>query len=247
LEGSLWIVVMMKQKGELRSGLGRPEKCTGKLHRAPRSPLLMSQFVPCKLPKVSNHEYYAASSTGKLHSVLRALSPSLLMYSRLRMVCICSSPNMRGKLLLRNLARTAQSSPSRTCLYRTLSTSPLLFKSSGSKYDSATTSRPPNESGSQEGESARTDVKVSFGYPEGESLSRPALRGHGGRHFKPTLASFSLDRKVAVLTGAARGLGLVMAQALMLSGADIAIVDLNGEFAPAHLYEEEAKLSNFFA
>jgi NAD(P)-dependent dehydrogenase (short-subunit alcohol dehydrogenase family) len=54
------------------------------------------------------------------------------------------------------------------------------------------------------------------------------LRGQGGRHFKPTLASYSLEGKVAVLTGAARGLGLVMAQALMLSGADIAIVDLNG-------------------
>jgi D-arabinitol 2-dehydrogenase len=142
---------------------------------------------------------------------------------------------MRGELLLRNLARAVQYSPSRICLYRTLSTSPLLFKPSGSKYDSATTSRPPKESCNQEGESARTDSKVSFGYPDGEALSRDPLRGHGSRHFKPTLASFSLEGKVAVLTGAARGLGLVMAQALMLSGADIAIVDLNGEFASAHL------------
>lgn len=49
-------------------------------------------------------------------------------------------------------------------------------------------------------------------------------------HFKRTLASFSLEKRVAVVTGGARGLGLVMSQACMLSGADVAIVDLSSEF-----------------
>ena len=44
-----------------------------------------------------------------------------------------------------------------------------------------------------------------------------------------TLASFSLDGRVAVVTGGARGLGLVMSQALIVSGADVAIVDLNSK------------------
>jgi D-arabinitol 2-dehydrogenase len=46
-----------------------------------------------------------------------------------------------------------------------------------------------------------------------------------------TLASFSLEGRVAVITGGARGLGLVMGQALVASGADLAIVDLNKEEA----------------
>jgi NAD(P)-dependent dehydrogenase (short-subunit alcohol dehydrogenase family) len=44
------------------------------------------------------------------------------------------------------------------------------------------------------------------------------------------LASFSLEGRVAVITGGARGLGLVMTQALVISGADVAIVDLNSMF-----------------
>ena len=46
-------------------------------------------------------------------------------------------------------------------------------------------------------------------------------------HSKRTLASFSLEDRVGVVTGGARGLGLVMGQALVVSGADVAIVDLN--------------------
>lgn len=45
--------------------------------------------------------------------------------------------------------------------------------------------------------------------------------------FKRTLTQFSLENTVAVVTGGARGLGLVMAQALITSGAELAIVDLN--------------------
>jgi len=44
-----------------------------------------------------------------------------------------------------------------------------------------------------------------------------------------TLAAFSMEGRVAVVTGGARGLGLVMAQALVTSGADVAIVDMNKE------------------
>jgi len=50
-------------------------------------------------------------------------------------------------------------------------------------------------------------------------------------HFKKTLASFSLEGRSAIVTGGARGLGLVMAQALAQSGADVALVDLNKEEA----------------
>lgn len=56
------------------------------------------------------------------------------------------------------------------------------------------------------------------------------MHGRGGMHFKRTLASFSLEGRVAVVTGGARGLGLVMSQALVVSGASVAVVDLNREF-----------------
>lgn len=46
-------------------------------------------------------------------------------------------------------------------------------------------------------------------------------------HLKRTLATFSLEGRTAVITGGARGLGLVMGQALVNSGADLAIVDMN--------------------
>jgi NAD(P)-dependent dehydrogenase (short-subunit alcohol dehydrogenase family) len=49
---------------------------------------------------------------------------------------------------------------------------------------------------------------------------------------KRTLPSFSLEGRVAVVTGGARGLGLVMGQALIQSGADLAIVDLNSQSSP---------------
>jgi NAD(P)-dependent dehydrogenase (short-subunit alcohol dehydrogenase family) len=49
-------------------------------------------------------------------------------------------------------------------------------------------------------------------------------------HFKRTLAQFSLENKVSLVTGGARGLGLVMSQALVASGSDLAIVDLNRKF-----------------
>ena len=79
-----------------------------------------------------------------------------------------------------------------------------------------------------EGQSARTDPKIQVEYPaEGELPDSTHVQGRGGLHFKRTLPSFSLEGRVGVVTGGARGLGLVMAQAMVISGANIAIVDLN--------------------
>lgn len=79
-----------------------------------------------------------------------------------------------------------------------------------------------------EGRFSRTDNMVSFAYPEEDDMPRSApVQGRGGLHFKRTLPSFSLEGRVGVVTGGARGLGLVMSQALVISGADVALVDLN--------------------
>ena len=65
-------------------------------------------------------------------------------------------------------------------------------------------------------------------YPEEGHLPRSVpVQGRGGAHHLRTLASFSLEGRVGVVTGGARGLGLVMAQALVTSGADVALVDMN--------------------
>lgn len=78
------------------------------------------------------------------------------------------------------------------------------------------------------GSFSRTDNTVQITHPEEDDHppSEP-VQGRGGLHFKRTLASFSLEGRTAVITGGARGLGLVMSQACMNSGADVAIVDLN--------------------
>ena len=84
---------------------------------------------------------------------------------------------------------------------------------------------------SHEGQFSRTDNKVSIEYPEEADLPRSApVQGRGSIHFKRTLASFSLEGRSGVITGGARGLGLIMSQALVISGADVAIVDLNSGF-----------------
>lgn len=95
-------------------------------------------------------------------------------------------------------------------------------------YHDATTAGEPGASGLHEGQFSRTDNTVEVKYPEEKDLPRSTpVQGRGGPHFKRTLASFSLDGRTAVVTGGARGLGLVMAQALAESGADVALVDLN--------------------
>lgn len=77
---------------------------------------------------------------------------------------------------------------------------------------------------------SRTDADVRVEYPQHHELqaSKP-VSGQGGQFSKPTLASLSLDGKVIVITGGARGLGLVMGQGCVYSGASLAIVDLNSK------------------
>lgn len=97
--------------------------------------------------------------------------------------------------------------------------------------ESATTKAPQGASGEQEGKYARTDEDIVIPYPDDAHMpAQPIVQGRGGMHFKRTLAQFSLENKVTVVTGGARGLGLVMAQAIVASGSDIAIVDLNSMF-----------------
>ena len=100
------------------------------------------------------------------------------------------------------------------------------------EFDAASSSGAPGESGDHEGQYARTREDIVVEYPEEKDLppSDP-VQGRGGNHFLRTLAAFSMEGKTAVVTGGARGLGLVMAQALVTSGADVAIVDMNREEA----------------
>jgi hypothetical protein len=116
---------------------------------------------------------------------------------------------------------------------RSLSTTPVRFDNvkDDPKLRAATTDAPAGESGDHEGSFARTDENVVIEYPKDHEMPRsPIVQGRGGLHFKRTLASFSLENKVSVVTGGARGLGLVMGQALVASGSDLAIVDLNSMF-----------------
>lgn len=80
-----------------------------------------------------------------------------------------------------------------------------------------------------EGSQSRTDNTIVVEYPEEtkDFPPEPTIQGRGGPHLKRTLPNFSLEGRVGVVTGGARGLGLVMAQSLVASGADVAIVDLN--------------------
>jgi hypothetical protein len=115
---------------------------------------------------------------------------------------------------------------------RHFTSSPSRFEKDASddQVNAGTTSGEPGESGEHEGQYARTRDDIVVEYPEEKDLppSNPVV-GRGGEHFKRTLASFSMESRVAVVTGGARGLGLVMAQALVTSGADVAIVDMNRE------------------
>ncbi|CAH0025572.1 unnamed protein product [Clonostachys rhizophaga] len=84
----------------------------------------------------------------------------------------------------------------------------------------------------QHGKYARTDADVEIEYPEEPDIPSSApIRGLPGQYVKPTLASFSLDGTVGIVTGGARGLGLVIGQGMVFSGADIALVDMNKDEA----------------
>ncbi|KAJ5291350.1 hypothetical protein N7478_000601 [Penicillium angulare] len=75
---------------------------------------------------------------------------------------------------------------------------------------------------------SRIDEDISIEYPEDTGLPRtPIIQGRGGRHFKRTLAQFSLEDKVSVVTGGASGIGLALSQSIVASGSHLAIVDMN--------------------
>ncbi|KKP06615.1 hypothetical protein THAR02_01313 [Trichoderma harzianum] len=87
------------------------------------------------------------------------------------------------------------------------------------------------------GSHSRTDSEVEIEYPAEHELPSSKPVSAGGQYVKPTLPSFTLDGKVGVVTGGARGLGLVIGQGMVYSGADLALVDMNKEEA-----EKQAKL-----
>lgn len=119
---------------------------------------------------------------------------------------------------------------------RFLSTTPrrsddISEEEKNDKYRTASTSAEPHEVAEHEGQFARTDDHVRVEYPDEHELPRSqVVQGRGAFHLKRTLDTFSLEGNVAIVTGGARGLGLVMGQALVASGADLAIVDLNSMF-----------------
>ncbi|RAL12689.1 putative D-arabinitol dehydrogenase ArbD [Aspergillus homomorphus CBS 101889] len=128
-----------------------------------------------------------------------------------------------------------------TSFFRPLSSTAPLYRKEDDKSKKdpllTATTNAPKGTLEAEGQYARTDENVKIEYPDDEHMPRsPVVQGRGGMHFKRTLADFSLENKVTLVTGGARGLGLAMAQAIVASGSDLAIVDLNKQEA-----EEQAK------
>lgn len=140
------------------------------------------------------------------------------------------------------LTRSAKAMTGRTTVFRpvvastykpTKSIRPLTSSTKLYKEDKRSPYVDPNDT-THEGQFSRTDNKVSIEYPEEHELPRSApVQGRGAIHFKRTLPSFSLEGRSCVVTGGARGLGLVMSQACVISGADVALVDLNSEYCGA--------------
>lgn len=78
------------------------------------------------------------------------------------------------------------------------------------------------------GSYSRTDSDIEVEYPDEQDLpSSKPVRGIPGQYVKPTLSTFTLDGNVGVVTGGARGLGLVIGQGMVYSGSDLALVDMN--------------------
>lgn len=114
----------------------------------------------------------------------------------------------------------------RQCARRVLPTAIRPFSFAPSR---AIHSNPPRQD--KPGTYSRTDPGIEVEYPAEHELpsSRPVL-GTGGQYVKPTLASFSLDGHVGIVTGGARGLGLVIGQGMVFSGSNLALVDMNSRF-----------------
>ncbi|KAK6336243.1 hypothetical protein TWF696_001804 [Orbilia brochopaga] len=89
----------------------------------------------------------------------------------------------------------------------------------------STSQAPPSNAA---GEAARVDPDITHRHPARVPEDAPA-QVHTQQ--KRTLPIFSFEGKTCVVTGGARGLGYVMSQAFVESGANVAIVDLNGEEA----------------
>lgn len=67
--------------------------------------------------------------------------------------------------------------------------------------------------------------------PKGD-VGHDLVKGDAGSHGKRTLKDFSMENKVCVVTGAARGLGNLMARTFIESGSDtVAFLDLSAEDA----------------
>lgn len=82
------------------------------------------------------------------------------------------------------------------------------------------------------GSHSQTDSDIEIPFPPEDELPSEPVRRAGGQYVKPTLQTFSLDKNVGLVTGGARGLGLVIAQGMVYSGADVALVDMNSKSAP---------------
>ena len=139
----------------------------------------------------------------------------------------------RWRLTSRKIARRVAApvpSHSRSFASRTpslASTTPRL-RNEDDRYHQSSTAAIGESAGKHEGSASRTDNTIYIEYPAEDQMKRETtVQGRGGPHGKRTLASFSLEDRVTVISGGARGLGLVMGQACMQSGSDLAIVDLN--------------------
>ncbi|GAB1519613.1 hypothetical protein RhiTH_002681 [Rhizoctonia solani] len=81
-------------------------------------------------------------------------------------------------------------------------------------------------------EIAATDDSIAHGWRESRDLGHATIGPGHGRHQARTLASFSMEGKVCVVTGAARGLGNLFARTFVESGCTkIVLMDLKQEEA----------------
>jgi D-arabinitol 2-dehydrogenase len=121
-----------------------------------------------------------------------------------------ASRTCNGSHCITSSAFSLRNTISRTS--RSISHTPRLReKTTDDRYHDASTAAEPGAAGQHEGSSSRTDSQISFEYPDKQEVPRSkVVQGRGGFHMKRTLPSFSLEGKVAVVTGGARGLGLVM-------------------------------------
>jgi D-arabinitol 2-dehydrogenase len=135
-------------------------------------------------------------------------------------------------------ARLARARPlTAATIIRPLMATPSFHTRAALRKDNGNNSNSKKPAAAEEeaapGSYARTDETITVEYPAEHELpsSKPVVgAGRADMHVFPTLPNFSLEGNVGVVTGGARGLGLVMGQGMVVSGADLAIVDLNSEW-----------------